>query len=169
MSYISTPKRNMFCWCGTHSQDLQLKKWQKSLEKEYISGYDSRWLHPQHSAIRCVSKQPFKSFCWSKWVEWLQESFPSNSHAGEKIKTASKQQVLNWIVQANKELNSKKDLVSKSFKVCGISNGQERKPLYPLHKGAWPVKNIWIGDWRRGECCRQVCKGSFSQLKRDWQ
>ena len=38
------------------------------------------------------------------------------------MKTASKQQVLDWIVQSNKDLDPKEELIQKSFLVCGISN-----------------------------------------------
>lgn len=88
----------------------------------------------------CTSKvQPlnmlnksFKSSCRSKWVVWLQESV-SQQQPSVKIKIASKQQVLNWVVQANKDLNSNKDLVCKSFKVCGISNAIDGTENHFIH------------------------------------
>ena len=65
--------------------------------------------------------KPFKSSCRSQWVEYLQQSI-AQQEPGECIKTASKQQVLDWVVQSNKDLDSKKELIRKSFLVCGISN-----------------------------------------------
>ena len=41
---------------------------------------------------------------------------------GEKIKPASKQQVIDWVVQSNNLLDNNKDMIRKSFLVCGISN-----------------------------------------------
>ena len=40
---------------------------------------------------------------------------------GERPKTASKQQVVEWVVDSNKLLDSKREMVAKSFLVCGIS------------------------------------------------
>ena len=53
-------------------------------------------------------------------MHYLQQSI-SQQKERERIKTASKQQVLDWIVQSNKDLDSK-ELIQKSFLVCGISN-----------------------------------------------
>ena len=39
-----------------------------------------------------------------------------------KIKTASKQQVLNWVVKARQKMQDKKDLIIKSFQVTGITS-----------------------------------------------
>ena len=65
--------------------------------------------------------KPFKSSCRSQWVKYLQQSIVQQE-PGERFKTASKQQVLDWVVQSNKDLDSKKELIRKSFLVCGISN-----------------------------------------------
>ena len=55
----------------------------------------------------CINK-PFKNSCRSKWVHYLQQSI-SQQKEGERIKTASKQQVLDWIAQSNKDLDAKKE------------------------------------------------------------
>ena len=41
---------------------------------------------------------------------------------GERLKTASKQQVVEWAEDSNKLLDSKRKMVARSFLVCGISN-----------------------------------------------
>ena len=57
----------------------------------------------------------------------------SQQQPGQKIKTASKKQVIDWFEQANKDLDSKKDLIRKSFKVCGISNSLDGKENTLIH------------------------------------
>ena len=79
----------------------------------------------------CLNK-PFKTFCRDQWVEWMQERV-SQQQPGQKIKTASKQQVIDWVEQANKDLDSKKYLIHKSFKVCGISNSLDGKENTLIH------------------------------------
>ena len=49
----------------------------------------------------------------------------SQQAEGECIKTATKQQVLDCVVQSSKDLDSKRELVQKSFLVCGISNAMD--------------------------------------------
>ena len=52
---------------------------------------------------------------------------------GERIKPASKQQVIDWIVQANKLLDAKKEVIQKSFLVCGISNALDGSQNSLIH------------------------------------
>ena len=70
-------------------------------------------MHQQNPAFGCMSKQA------------LQDSLPqpmgrvhatrSHQQPGEHIKPASKQQVVDWIVQSNKLLDTKKEVICKSF------------------------------------------------------
>ena len=46
----------------------------------------------------------------------------SSIHTASKILTASKSDIVEWIVNANKFLHSQTDTVKKSFLVCGIAN-----------------------------------------------
>ena len=68
----------------------------------------------------CLNK-PFKGHCRAKWFEYMQQAV-AQQQPGDRIKTPSKQQVLDWVVQSNTTLNSNSAMVSKSFLVCGISN-----------------------------------------------
>ena len=68
----------------------------------------------------CLNK-PFKNNCHSQWVAFMQQQV-AQQEPGERLKLASKQQVVDWVVQSNKLLDSKKEIVWKSFLVCGISN-----------------------------------------------
>ena len=68
----------------------------------------------------CLNK-PFKNHCRTHWVEYMQQQVATQD-PGEKIKPASKQQVIDWVVQSNDLLDGNKDMIRKSFLVCGISN-----------------------------------------------
>ena len=68
----------------------------------------------------CLNK-PFKVNCRNQWAEFMKQQV-AQQDPGERIKPASKQQVEAWVVQANKLLNTKKDVIRKSFLVCGIAN-----------------------------------------------
>ena len=68
----------------------------------------------------CLNK-PFKCYCRSQWIEYVQKQVATQD-PGERPKTASKQQVVEWVVDSNKLLDSKREMVAKSFLVCGISN-----------------------------------------------
>ena len=72
----------------------------------------------------CLNK-PFKCYCRSQWNEYVQKQVATQD-PGERLKTASKQQVVEWVVDSNKLLDSKKEMVAKSFLVCGISNALDR-------------------------------------------
>ena len=46
----------------------------------------------------------------------------AHQEPGERLKPASKQPVVDWVVQSNKLLDCKKEIIRKSFLVCGIFN-----------------------------------------------
>ena len=68
----------------------------------------------------CLNKS-FKCYCRSQWIKYVQKQLATQD-PGERPKTASKQQVVEWVVDSNKFLDSKREMVAKSFLVCGISN-----------------------------------------------
>ena len=71
----------------------------------------------------------------------------SQQQPGQKIKTASKQQVIDWVEQANKDLDSKKDLIRQVFQSMWHLQliGWQRKHSYPLRKRARSDENsLWI-------------------------
>ena len=59
---------------------------------------------------------PLKVNCRNQWAEFMKQQV-AQQDPGEHIKPASKQQVVNWVVEANKLLNSKKDVIRNSFLV----------------------------------------------------
>ena len=68
----------------------------------------------------CLNKL-FKCYSRNQWMEYVQKQVATRE-PGERLKTASKQQVIDWVVDSNKLLNSKREMVAKSILVCGISN-----------------------------------------------
>ena len=73
-----------------------------------------------HPLDVCLNKT-FKTHCHSQWVDYMQQE-ATKQQPGECIKLASKQQVVDWIVQSNKLLDTKKEVIRKSLLLCGISN-----------------------------------------------
>ena len=68
----------------------------------------------------CLNK-PFKAYICGAWEEYMVEQAHS-THTASQIPTASHNDIVNWVVDANQCLNSQTDMVKKSFLVCGISN-----------------------------------------------
>ena len=69
----------------------------------------------------CLNK-PFKINCLTQWVEYMQQQVTQQEPGERIIKPASKQQVVDWVVQSNKLLDSKRNIICRTFLVCGISN-----------------------------------------------
>ena len=64
-----------------------------------------------------IINEPIKGHLRSSWVEYMLE------HSGDEIvKRPSKQQIVDWVEEANNILNSNLSIVKKSFLVTGISN-----------------------------------------------
>jgi hypothetical protein len=68
--------------------------------------------------------KPVKSYLRRSWTDYIRDATnaikPDESTNG-RIKAASKQTILDWVVNAMDELNKKSTMIIKSFKVCGIS------------------------------------------------
>ena len=68
----------------------------------------------------CLNK-PFKSVlhcCWHIYID----SLVANDPNPEQLKTATKQVVCDWIKAGWDHLEAKKEMIRKSFLICGISN-----------------------------------------------
>ena len=68
----------------------------------------------------CINK-PFKGNFRASWMSYMQDSV-SHLQNGERLKTPTKQQVVNWVVAANQHIGGNTAMIKKSFLVCGISN-----------------------------------------------
>ena len=72
--------------------------------------------------------QPFKSICRSEFAKFCRSQLSATTDSTNRLKTASKQEVLNWLQEAQAYLTSQSPMVTGSFKVTGIStaaNGSE--------------------------------------------
>ena len=66
--------------------------------------------------------KPFKQILKGCWSEFTHESVSETADKAGKIKTASKQQVVDWVVKAWEMMKEKSELISKSFQVTGITS-----------------------------------------------
>ena len=91
----------------------------------------------EHSTTHCViprgctSKlQPldvsinknFKQILKGCWDNFIHTSVQHAADKAEKIKTTSKQQVLDWVVMARQKMKDRRELITKSFQVTGITS-----------------------------------------------
>ena len=72
----------------------------------------------------CINK-PFKAIlrkCWVEHVSKAIEEMPSPSSATDyKLPPPTRQDIVNWVEKAHKTLSDDKEMVRKSFDVCGIT------------------------------------------------
>lgn len=67
--------------------------------------------------------KPFKQMLQGSWAEYIHTAMDETADKTAKIKTATKQQVLDWVVSAWERMKDNKDLnVVKSFQVTGITS-----------------------------------------------
>ena len=66
--------------------------------------------------------KPFKQILKGCWSNFIHTSVMAASDHTAKIKTATKQQVLDWVVNAWQRMKERKELITKSFQVTGITS-----------------------------------------------
>ena len=66
----------------------------------------------------CVNK-PFKQLLRASWAQYLKRAV-SSAEDGQKVKTATQQEVTDWIVSAWQAMKEKRELIRKSFQVCAL-------------------------------------------------
>lgn len=66
----------------------------------------------------CVNK-PFKQLLKASWAQYLKRAV-SSTQDGTKVKTATRQEVTDWIVSAWQAMKEKRELIRKSFQVCAL-------------------------------------------------
>ena len=64
--------------------------------------------------------KPFKAFVHGAWEDYMLRTAQASSR--QTIPTASKDQIVQWIIDANTCLSKQGNMISKAFMVCGISN-----------------------------------------------
>ena len=76
--------------------------------------------------------KPFKAIVKHKWEQYMQDSAKQDATLA-KIPTPSKKTLVEWIIEANEYLTNNAEVVSKAFKVCGISNALDGCENYFVH------------------------------------
>ena len=66
--------------------------------------------------------KPLKQILKDCWANFIHTSVQHAADKTEKIKTASKQQVLHWVVTAWQKMNDRRELITKSFQLTGITS-----------------------------------------------
>jgi hypothetical protein len=122
---VYTKKKQSLCVIDSfrgHLTDEVKKQFKKSgVITAVIPGGCTSKIQPLDVSIN----KPFKSELRRSWNEWISNEaskLAAKATTGEKLKTASKQEIVDWIVNAVKVLEEKSELVRRSFRVCGISN-----------------------------------------------
>ena len=75
-------------------------------------------LQPLDVSINKTFKQILKG-CWANFIH---TSVQHAADKAEKVKTTSKQQVLDWVVMARQKMKDRRELITKSFQVTGITS-----------------------------------------------
>ena len=76
--------------------------------------------------------KPFKGILRNCWVEYIADQVQAMCDA-DRVKTASKQIVVDWIVRAWTYLKERQELIKKSFLVTGISCAMDGTQDYLCH------------------------------------
>ena len=77
--------------------------------------------------------RPFKVICRREFSEFCRKQLTCTADPTSRLKTASKQEVIEWLASAQSHLSSNPRMIVKSFKVTGISlamDGSEDKQLH---------------------------------------
>ena len=71
----------------------------------------------------CINK-PFKTIlrkCWVNYISKIIEQIPATTPDDFKLPPPSRQDMVDWVEEAYKLISSDKDMVMRSFDVCGIT------------------------------------------------
>ena len=77
----------------------------------------------------CINK-PFKAIlrkCWVNCISKIIEQMPATTPNDFKLPPPSRQDMVDWVEEAYKLISSDKDMVMRSFDVCGITTSDPAK------------------------------------------
>ena len=128
-----------------------MMRWFKEIYLKYTGGKESllvidtfsahcsdeivNLLSKHHSSVAlipggCTSKlqplgvslnKPFKQVCRQEFQSYCRSQLSTMSSSADRLKTASKQDICQWVVIAQNYLTAHPEMIIKSFKVTGIS------------------------------------------------
>ena len=75
--------------------------------------------------------KPFKAILKHKSEEYIQECTEVAVHV--KISSPSRTTLVKWVVEGNKYLESQEEVITKAFKVCGISSALDGSENHLIH------------------------------------
>ena len=92
-------------------------------------------LSKHHSSVAlipggCTSKlqpldvslnKPFKQVCRQEFSAYCRSQLSTMSNSADRLKTASKQEVCQWLIKVQDHLCTHPDMIVKAFKVTGLS------------------------------------------------
>ena len=90
--------------------------------------------------------RPFKAVCWGKCSEFCSKWLACTTGPTSHLKTASKQEVIEWLVSAQSHLSSHPRMIVKSFKVTGISLAMDGSEDELLHSDVALQEDEGTGD-----------------------
>ena len=77
----------------------------------------------------CINK-PFKAIlrqCWANYISKIIEQIPAATLDYFKLPPPSRQDMVDWVEAAYKLITSDKDMVMRSFDVCGFTTSDPAK------------------------------------------
>ena len=100
--------------CTEDIQDLLVAA---NSEVAFIPGGCTSKLQPLDVSLN----KPFKVECRKSFSSFCRSQLTNMSDPTDRLKRASKQQVLQWVEAAQKHLSERPEMVKRSFQVTGIS------------------------------------------------
>ena len=99
------------------TEDIQNLLATANSEIAFIPGGCTSKLQPLDVSLN----KPFKTICRKSFSAFCRSQLSTMSDPADRLKTASKQQVVQWVEEAHKHLSERPEMVIKSFQVTGIS------------------------------------------------
>ena len=100
-----------------HSTETSKICWQQLIQIAFIPGGYTSKLQPLDVSLN----KPFKVECRKSFSSFCRSQLADMSDPTDRLKTASKQQVLQWVEAAQKHLSERPEMVKRFFQVIGIS------------------------------------------------
>ena len=89
--------------------------------------------------------KPFKTELRKSWKIYMRDSAKIARESGARVKAASKEEVVSWIVSAVSSIQAKPELIMCSFLACGISNTLNGSEDYLIRKESSVEKKDYQG------------------------